>query len=436
MGDWSALPYDAKRLADHLTIDEKIPIGPAATGFTAVGSRSAHQLVGSNIFDTLTAPFAIIRDSRVALNIVQFAAWAHSLDLQLAPHVKTTMSPQLFARQLWGGAWALTAAHIGQVAVFRQYGVRRIVLANQLVDPSAIDYLAREMRADPLFEPIVWVDSAAGVTVLSDRLAAAGLNRKLLVAIELGVPGGRTGVRSVADGVVLAKAVAASSELELVGVAGFEGSAGSDGSAESLTAVREFCVRLRELALAVAAEYPSRRPFIVSAGGSSYFDIVAQELAPTVLTAHDEKTSYVTVLRSGSYITHDEGHIDELSPYHRRVGPSFVPALEIWAYVLSVPEPGLAIVGAGKRDLAYDIDLPVVARWRTCAGELRRADGFVITELNDQHAFMTFPDDMPVAVGDLMHLGISHPCTAFDKWRVLALGDDDDRITGVCYTFF
>jgi D-serine deaminase-like pyridoxal phosphate-dependent protein len=61
------------------------------------------------------------------------------------------------------------------------------------------------------------------------------------------------------------------------------------------------------------------------------------------------------VLRSGCYLTHDDGLYARASPL-----PELRPALELWARVLSCPEPGLAIAGFGKRDAPYDIDLPVI----------------------------------------------------------------------------
>jgi D-serine deaminase-like pyridoxal phosphate-dependent protein len=56
--------------------------------------------------------------------------------------------------------------------------------------------------------------------------------------------------------------------------------------------------------------------------------------------------------------------------------------------------------------------------------------------LSDQHAFMQLPADAVLDPGDLVGLGISHPCTTLDKWRVIPVVDDDDRVTDVVHTFF
>ena len=59
-----------------------------------------------------------------------------------------------------------------------------------------------------------------------------------------------------------------------------------------------------------------------------------------------------------------------------------------------------------------------------------------ITGMNDQHAYLAFAAGDAPQVGDLIGCGISHPCTTFDKWRVLFTVDDDYRVTGAIRTFF
>ena len=147
----------------------------------------------------------------------------------------------------------------------------------------------------------------------------------------------------------------------------------------------------------------SDRP-IVTAGGSAYFDLVADGLGPLT----DRAT---VVLRSGAYQVHDGGHYAEVSPLRDRLRA----AMHGWARVLSVPEPALAILDGGKRDFPYDLDLPMPQRGA--------AAGDRILKLNDQHAFL---ESSTAAVGDVVRLGLSHPCTAFDKWRVIPVVDDAD----------
>ena len=116
--------------------------------------------------------------------------------------------------------------------------------------------------------------------------------------------------------------------------------------------------------------------------------------------------------------------------------PALTPAIELWAQVLSRPEPGLAVLCAGRRDVSFDHALPVPLRVRRRDGQHAGTAGMAVTQLADQHAFLTVPAPAQLGPGDLVCLGISHPCTMFDKWRVLPVVDDAYRVTDAVHTFF
>ncbi|WP_449061064.1 hypothetical protein [Planomonospora algeriensis] len=194
--------------------------------------------------------------------------------------------------------------------------------------------------------------------------------------------------------------------MELAGVAGYE------GTLASAAEVRTFLHRLLE-----ALEHLRVRRPILSVGGSQWFDVVSRELAACQATV---------MLRSGAYVSHDDGHYREHTPYNRIEG-ELLPALEVWAHVLSVPEPGLAVVGLGKRDAPFDEGMPIPR------GVLAGAE---VTRLYDQHAVLRTDPDSPVRPGDLVSFGISHPCTAFDKWRVIPVVDDDQVVVDLIHTYF
>jgi D-serine deaminase-like pyridoxal phosphate-dependent protein len=144
-----------------------------------------------------------------------------------------------------------------------------------------------------------------------------------------------------------------------------------------------------------------------------------------------------TILRSGAYLTHDHGTYAGSTPFTRIPGHLY-PALRVWAQVVSTPQDGLTILGAGKRDLPYDAGLPVVLR-RHRTGEAPVAIvGWTLTRTNDQHAYLEETDPLAtvLAVGDLLELGISHPCTAFDKWRAIPVIDAGQRVVDVVTTWF
>jgi D-serine dehydratase len=389
-------------------------------------------------------PIMVLRESAVRSNVQSMAAYCAAAGVHLAPHGKTTMAPQLLALQLEAGAWGVTAANVAQVQVFRSFCMPRVLLANEVTDRAAIEWLADELAADPDFDCYCFVDSLAGVALFDDGMRAAASrrgedrsSRPVRALVELGRPGGRAGCRSVDEAVTVAKAVTGASGLRLAGVAGYEGSIGHDDSEATLTAVAEFCRDLRRMGTLVSALPGCQPDYILSAGGSAYFDIVVREL-----TAQTGGTAPTVLLRSGAYISHDHGFYERLSPAGRpgREGPELVPAFELWAPVLSRPEPGLAIVGAGRHDVAFDQDMPVPLR--VCppggpsAGMAGGVHGMHISALDDQHGYLRLSADAALAPGDLICLGISHPCTNFDKWRVIPVVDDSYRVIDAIHTFF
>ena len=386
---------------------QDVALGPWAKSFPASswGMTQRSFLAREPRLADFSTPLLTIDGGAAANNVAVMAQWLVERGLEIAPHGKTTMAPQLWQQLLDGGAWGITLATAWQVQLARSFGVRRIILANELIDPVALRWLGVEL-ADPAFEFTCWVDSVEAVALM--RAGLAGAARPVDVVVELG--SGRTGAGSVPDALAVAAAVDAAPELRLVGVGGYEGSAGSTRSTADLDAVARY---LDRIVAAHDAIHWQRRP-IVSAGGSAYFDLVADRLAPLVGAA-------TVVLRSGAYQLHDEGFYRGITPL-----PGLRSAMHGWARVLSRPAAGLAILDGGKRDFPYDLDLPV-----SSYGALSR--------LNDQHGYLQYGGSAP-AIGEVLRLGLSHPCTAFDKWRLIPVieevDDDDPRVVDLVLTYF
>ncbi|MCY7413794.1 MAG: alanine racemase [Salinibacterium sp.] len=380
-------------------------IGPWAKSFPASswGMTRREYLEREPRLSEFATPLLTIDASAAAHNVALMAQWLDARGLEIAPHGKTTMAPQLWQQLLDGGAWGITLATGWQVQLARSFGVGRIILANQLIDPVLLRWLATALE-DPSFEFMCWVDSLASVELM--RAGLAGAARPVDVVVELGSR--RTGARTVAEALAVVTAVNAAPELRLVGVGGYEGSAGSTRSSSDVGAVRFWLDQLVALHDAVKWE---RKP-IVTAGGSAYFDLVAEALAPLVGRAR-------VILRSGAYQLHDAVHYARLTPL-----AGLRSAIHGWSRVLSTPEPGLAILDGGKRDFPYDLDLPVTEHG-------------ALTQLNDQHGYLSTD---AAAVGDIVRLSLSHPCTAMDKWRLVPVIDDasgdDPRVVNLVHTYF
>jgi len=366
-------------------------IGPWAKSFPASswGLTSAEFLSGAPRQSQFATPLLAIDAAAMESNERLMAHWASSRGLQLAPHGKTTMAPQLWQRVLDAGAWGITLATGWQVQFARSVGITRILLANELIDPVVLAWLGQEL-ADPDFEFVCWVDSVEAVELM--RAGLAGAARRVDVLVEIGAAGGRGGARGADAALAVAAAIERAPELRLAGIGGFEGSYARERTVDGVAAVSAYLDTIAEIHDRI--EW-SQRP-IVTAGGSAWFDLVAERLG--------ELSSVATVIvRSGVYQLHDDGLYNSVSPLRE-----LRPALNAFTRVLSTPETGFALLDGGRRDFPYDEGLPTT-------------EFGTITKLNDQHAYL---QSSTVSVGDVIRVGISHPCTAFDKWRLIPMVRD------------
>ena len=399
---------------------------PAASGLTVRRYLATRPTLAG-----LGTPLLTLDAGALGHNLRTMAAWCEGAGVALAPHGKTTMAPALWQAQLDAGAHGITLANLPQLRVARAFGVARVQLANTLLDPAGLGWLAAELDADPGFAFTSWVDSTDSVRLMDEALRAAGAGRPVEVLVELGGPAGRTGARTVAEAVEVAAAVRRAPTLRLAGIGGYEGALAHDASESGLAAVRRYLHQLEALHRALAGQYESEQP-VVTAGGSAYFDTVADVLRPFA----DAKV----IIRAGAYLAHDDGFYRGISPLSRGAGTPLRSAMHGWARVVSQPEPDLALLDAGKRDLPYDEGMPEPQTVRTGAGVTSlTGTGARVAKLNDQHAFLLGAGDL-APVGAVVRLGLSHPCTAFDKWTLIPVLDDVDspapRVVDLVRTYF
>lgn len=424
--------------------DEVLAASDTGLPERAVGLTVREFLTTDPTLDEFWTPLTVLDADALRRNASTIQFWASSHGMELMPHGKTTMAPALWNLQLEAGAIGLTLATPGQVRTARSFGVSGIMLANALVAPRALAYIAGEL-ADPDFAFTCWVDSVETVEAMERGLTANGAEppRPIDVLVELGAPGGRTGARTLDAAEALARRVADSAVLRLAGVAGYEGSLGHDRSAVALVAVRDYLADLLELHETVAGLVDATEPLIVTAGGSAYLDLVADVFDPAIESdaAGGRRTRWI--LRSGASLLHDDGFYHGISPLDgnraRSGALTLTPAMRGYARVVSHPEPRLALLDGGKRDFPYDEGLPVpFGRAAQLGGDEEPLVRASVTALNDQHAFLRSDAPLPVAIGDVVSLGLSHPCTAFDKRRWLPVVDHagSTRVVDLVRTFF
>ncbi|MCX4512939.1 alanine racemase [Streptomyces sp. NBC_01619] len=417
---------------DRETVDHRFKaLPPDAEGLT-VGELAAQR---RNLFTGgFTTPVLALSAESLEHNLALLETYAERHGLAFAPHGKTSMSPQLFARQLERGAWGITAAVPHQVRVYRAHAIKRIFLANELVDAVALRWLAGELERDPDFRFVCYVDSVRGVELMDEALRSSGREtRPVDVVVELGAgEGARTGARTDADCAAVADAVAAAPTLRLVGVAGYEGEV-PDATPDR---VRDWLRRLVALAASFDKDgrFADAEEVVVSAGGSAWFDSVAEVFAEIP----ELSRPVLKLLRSGAYVSHDDGHYKHLTPFNRVPEEGALePAFRLWAQVVSRPTREQAFANAGKRDAAYDLDLPQAQVVRDARdGSVRPAAGITVTGLSDQHAWIRTEEDADLEVGDWVGMGLSHPCTSFDKWQLIPVAESDGTVTDYIRTFF
>lgn len=454
---------------ERLTVSVRHKSFPPDAWGTALDSLLAEHPRRSRF----ATPLLTLDRGALTHNTATMFGWLRDERLQLAPHGKTTMSPRLWTELADAGAWGLTLATAWQAQVARSAGVRRIMIANAEVDPVGLRWLSRELDLHDDAEIICWADSVRTIEAMEGILASAGARRRVPVIAEIGAPGGRTGARSVGAGLEIARRIHDSDALELAGVGGYEGSIAHDRSSESVARIDAYLDSIADLHRAAHAGslyreadvrgdgtgaggaaqdaghdavrdsgrdaahdavrdsghdavHDSARP-IITAGGSAYFDRVAARLG----SLRDEAD---IVLRSGAFQIHDDGFYAGVSPMGSLVGSQpFRSAMHAWVRVVSHPEPGLVLIDAGRRDLPFDEGLPIPQRVVGVTSEESRRilEGSHVSALNDQHGFLQLPRGVPAAeetlpVGTVIRLGLSHPCTAFDKWRLIPILDDAD----------
>ncbi|WP_373424833.1 amino acid deaminase [Variovorax paradoxus] len=394
-----------------------------------VGAAGWNVLAGD-----LPLPLAVLKREALEHNLAWMQSRVREWGIDLAPHGKTTMSPQLFQRQLDAGAWGLTFATVTQLAVGVAAGARRTLIANQVVSDEDLAGIQLLLQAHADLRVVFLVDSLAQLALIEDWSKRHSESVPFEVMLEIGVEGARTGCRTHDEAVALATRLRASDAVKLVGIETYEGQ-GATGSSEADT---NYANTLMDRVEAIARHCDTQQLFetdevLVSAGGSAIFDLVAGRLKPAL------NSPVRGLLRSGCYVTHDHGFYKRMvSAVDERLGcdcgESLRPAMEVWATVQSRPEPGLAILAVGKRDISFDLSMPVPIA-RAARGMLEAEAvpaGWKITALNDQHAYLRWDaseEAQAPVVGDRVGLGISHPCTTFDKWHWMPVVEENYRVS-------
>jgi D-serine dehydratase len=391
------------------------------------------QLDWNLLREDLSLPVAVLSEDKMLQNLKWMQQFISAYKVKLSPHGKTTMAPKLFELQVRSGAWGITLATAHQTFVAWQHGLRRVLMANQLVGKQNMA-LVSHMIADPEFEFYCLVDSADLVDALGRFFSAKG--QRLRVLLEIGAAGGRCGIRNDDQLHAVLRALSQwKNSILLSGVELYEGILGSESE------IRAFLERAADITKQLlAAKQFQLTPPLLSGAGSAWFDVVAD-----VFTTSAFPEPVETVLRPGCYLSHDAGFyreaqtkILERNVVARQIYGRLQPALQVWAYVQSVPEESRAVVGIGKRDASFDLGLPLPALHFRPGGQMPdpAPTHWTLTKLMDQHAYLEIAPGDDIRVGDMIGFDISHPCLTFDSWRVIAVINSKYKVVDLVQTFF
>jgi D-serine dehydratase len=428
-------PASAQLSSEQIAVPSAIsPLNKGLGLLEEAHSPAQIAALGWNLLnEDLSLPCAVLYRHKLEHNLQWMRQFISAYGAQLAPHGKTTMAPRLFQMQLDAGAWGITLATAHQAFVAWRHGVPRVLMANQLIGRQNMAIVSHLLR-DPGFTFYCLVDSKEQIDQLGAFFSARGL--RLQVLLELGVMGGRAGVRNDAQLQAVLDALSRwSAAISLSGVEMYE------GILEDEPSIRAFLRRAVDVTRNLAAEGRFQcAPILLSGAGSVWYDIVAEEFSSAGFG-----DAVQIVLRPGCYITHDIGayrkaqsRILAANPIAQKMHSDLEPALQVWAYVQSIPEADRAIVAMGKRDAAFDSGLPTPAlHFRPGEPTPRRApEHWLLTKMMDQHAYMQIAAEDNLRVGDMIGFDISHPCLTFDKWHVLPMLDAKFQVVDVVQTFF
>lgn len=371
----------------------------------------------------VSLPCATLNLNSVKHNINWMQEFANFHNILLAPHGKTSLTPEIIQLQVEEGAWGITVANVQQAYVAKMAGAKRIIIANQVIGKSNFK-LAAELMSD--VELYICVDSISNIRALGQFFSQQ--SSPLNILIEYGVPHGRCGARTEAEVNDLVDELAQHSGLSLQGLEFYEGVIHGGNEEKE---VQEFVSQVCDLFMRLDAKstFNCQSPIITGAG-SAWYDIVTQafQSLPDRLTK---------IIRPGCYVSHDKGiyqtaqrkvlerisHSEQLSKF---IENDLKSAIEVWAYAQSRPEPNRIIVALGKRDVAFDTELPMLERIYRDGERIEFNAQLAITkDVMDQHMFLEVPDDCPICVGDALVFSTSHPCITFDKWRHIAISENN-----------
>jgi D-serine deaminase-like pyridoxal phosphate-dependent protein len=329
----------------------------------------------------IDTPSLLLEAEALEGNIARMAAFFAGRACGLRPHFKSHKCTQIARRQMQAGAVGITCAKLGEAEVLADAGIREILIANQIVGHVKV---ARLVALAQRAAPMVAVDAAENIRMISAAAAAARVEIGLLVEVDIGMK--RCGVRPGAPALELARLAASLPGVKFMGLQGYEG---------HVVDLRDLGERTEKTRAALQLLADTRRLIeqaglpvkIVSGGGTGTYTITGD--FPGV----DE-------VQAGSYACMDWWYSD--------IRPEFKQALSILATVISRPAAGVAIIDVGRKGVGAEFGPPRV----------KNLPGAGIASFgSEEHTAIALPPEASLRVGDRLEIIPSHGCTTANLYR-------------------
>lgn len=337
--------------------------------------------IGPKLLADADTPSLLVDLDALQENIRTMATFFAAKKARLRPHFKSHKCTRIARMQMEAGAVGMTCAKLGEAEVLADAGIRDILIANEIVGPLKINRLiALCARANPM----VAVDSADNIRMLSAIASAAGVTIRVLVEVDVGM--GRCGVSPGQPALELAKLVGSLPGLKFEGLQGYEGHCvdlrDADEREKQARASLKLMIDTRRL-----IESSGQRINIVSGGGTGTYDI-------------NGNTEGVDEVQAGSYALMDWWYTD--------IRPEFRQAMSILTIVMSRPRPNIAIIDVGRKGIGAEWGPP-----RLKAPH----EGRVLGYTSEEHMTLEMHGQHDIAVADRMEIIPSHGCTTSNLYR-------------------
>ena len=312
--------------------------------------------------DLLDTPSMIVDLTLMEQNIARLMGYFLERNVRVRPHLKTVKSPELAHILLAAGATGCCVAKVSEAEIMAQAGIEDLLITTEIVGKPKLARLVELVQQHPHIKVVV--DSLIGVQALNQAMRDAQL--KISVLIDLNVGQNRCGVMPGEAALVLAEQISAMSNLQLVGVQGYEGHLQHLHDPEERTQRCRQSMHLLTVTAALLKEagFPIE---VITTGGTGTAEICAS-------------CDGVTEVQPGSFIFMD-------TDYRNALGPVYSNALTILSTVISRPAPKRAVVDAGLKSLSIDSGMP----------ELKGLPSVKYQPGGDEHGILTWDDSAEVA---------------------------------------